>query len=105
MDALYYDSFSFKLEDIASDYYRADLKFITISSNRVYNLDIYANGEKIYSFSNNGKHRSPYVISFDIPKKLVENGNLKLKLKSNNNTVTPVQMGVNPLDFVIYEKK
>lgn len=105
LDALYYDSFSFKLEDIASDYYRADLKFITISSNRVYNLDIYANGEKIYSFSNNGKHRSPYVISFDIPKKLVENGNLKLKLKSNNNTVTPVQMGVNPLDFVIYEKK
>lgn len=105
LDSTYFDSFSFKLEDIKSDAYKVDLKFISISSNRIYKLDIFANGEKIYSFSNNGKHTPPYIISFDIPKKLVKGGNLKLKLKSNNNTVTAVQMGINPLDFVITEKK
>ena len=105
LDSTYFDSFSFKLEDIKSDAYKVDLKFISISSNRIYKLDIFANGEKIYSFSNNGKHTPPYIISFDIPKKLVKGGNVKLKLKSNNNTVTAVQMGINPLDFVITEKK
>ncbi len=105
MDSFYFDSFNFKLNDISSDYYRVDLKFTAISSNRVYKLDISANGEKIYSFSNDGKPKIPYIISFDIPKSIVKDGKLNLKLKSNNNTVTPVQMGINPFDFVIYEKK
>ncbi len=105
LNAIYFDSFSFMLEDISSDYYTVDLKFISISSNRVYKLDITANGKNVHSFSNNGKHNPPYIISFDIPKSLIQDGKLNLKLKSNNNTVTPVQMGINPLDFVISEKK
>lgn len=105
LGAYYFDRFSFKLDDIASDNYKVDLKFISIASNRIYKLDIFANEEKIYSFSNNGKHISPYILTFEIPKRLIKDGKLNLKLKSNNNTVTPVQMGINPLDLVIYEKK
>ena len=40
----YFDSFNFKLDDITSDFYKVDLTFTSISSNRVYKLDVFANG-------------------------------------------------------------